>query len=231
MIEINKLDKGVYCIGDPFKILPSKIYEGIWGSEHKYKPGLYSAFSYQFLIYETHYENTTIYKDNLDRTYDIESNNICIAHIDIVNESIKNELFTIESLTKLIVYQNKDKLYINIDDIEFNINIGKEDLIDNDSDNESTNSLDKFVENYSLEKYNEEYCIENEEYENDSDIDIDKILEKGSKTNKEEDDNEHSNEEHTHEYDEYQDYDEDENSDEDKNENKEVKQNIFFKKR
>ena len=154
MIEINKLDKGIYCIGDPFKILPSKIYEGIWGSEHKYKPGLYSAFSYHFVVYETHYENTTIYKDNLDRIYNIESNNICIAHIDIVNESVKNELFTMESLIKLIVYQNKDKLYINIDDVEFNINIGKEELIDNDSDNESTNSLDKFVEKYSVEKYN-----------------------------------------------------------------------------
>ena len=64
---------------------------------------------------------------------------------DIVNESVQNEIFTMESLTKLIVYQNKDKLYINIDDVEFNINIGKEDLIDIDSDNESTNSLVKNI--------------------------------------------------------------------------------------
>lgn len=230
MIEINKLDKGIYCIGDPFKILPSKIYEGIWGSEYKYKPGLYSVFSYQFLVYETHYENITIYKDNLDREYHIESNNICIVHKDIVNDSVQNEIFTMESLTKLIVYQNKDKLYINIDDIEFNINIGKEDSIDIDSDNESTNSLDKFVETYSVQKYNEEYSIENEEFENDSDVDIDKILEKGSKTNKEDDENE-DDDGQSHEYNEYQDCYEDENSDEDKDENKEVKQNTFFKKR
>ena len=47
------------------------------------------------------------------------------TEFDELNESVQNEIFTMESLTKLIVYQNKDKLYINIDDVEFNINIGQ----------------------------------------------------------------------------------------------------------
>ena len=174
MIEINTLNNGTYYIGDPLKLLPSSIYEGIWGSLYKYEPGLYSAFGYKFVIYETHYENTTIYKDNIDREYNIETNTICIAPKEIVIESIYDEIFSIDVLSKMIVYKKKKHLYINFDETMFHINIGEEELLDNESDNESTNSLEEYIKKYSIEEYTNEYSITHED-EDDFHTNIDDI--------------------------------------------------------
>ena len=133
MIQINTLDKGIYYVGDPTKLLPSSIYTGIWG-EAKYIPGLYIAHGYQFLTYQTfHDENTIIYTDNIDRKYKIESNTVCIAPKEIVFENIAEEDAVILNVeNKLCVYHNKKNLYFNIDDNIFYIDIGKQETFNED---------------------------------------------------------------------------------------------------
>jgi len=170
---IYTFEKGQYCIGDPAYILPSSIYEGIWGELYNYTEGMYSAHGYPLLIYETHYdENTTTYRDNIDRKYIIKTNNICIIPIEIVkisnitdddNQTQEYEAIYIDVLSKMTVYHSNKYLYINTDDNPtFSINIGQLETPDNISDNGSeTNSIDEFVKEYSKQDYEHEYDIEN----------------------------------------------------------------------
>jgi hypothetical protein len=229
MIQINTLDKGTYYIGDPTKLLPASIYVGIWGELYKYMPGLYSAHGYQFLTYETFYdENTIIYTDNIDRKYKIESNTICIAPKEIVFENITEEDAVILNVeNKLCIYHNKKNLYFNIDDNIFYIDIGKQETFNEmDSDNESTNSLNEYIKKVSMEEYDNEFNIHYSSDEEDNfdpnDIVADDIFDK--KQNIEGDDKEHYEEENE----DYHDQDEDQDEDQ---EEEESKQTVFFKQR
>jgi hypothetical protein len=227
MIQINTLDKGTYYVGDPTKLLPSSIYTGIWG-EAKYMPGLYVAHGYQFLTYQTfHDENTIIYTDNIDRKYKIESNTICIAPKEIVFENIEEEDAVILNVeNKLCVYNNKKNLYFNIDDNIFYIDIGKEETFnEDDSDNESTNSLTEYIKKVSMEEYDNEFNIHYSSDEEDkfdpNDIVADDILDK--KQNIDDDSQDDSQD------DELQD---DELQDDENQDNEEDKpKTVFFKQR
>ncbi len=221
MIQINALDKGIYYIGDPTKILPASIYVGIWGELYKYMPGLYSAHGYQFLTYETFYdENIITYTDNIDRKYKIESNTICIAPKEIICENIVEEDVVILNVeNKLCVYHNKKNLYFNLDDNIFYIDIGKQETFnEDDSDNESTNSLTEYIKKVSMEEYDNEFNIHYSSDEEDNfdpnDIVADDILEK------EKDIDENNSEEE-----EYQDEDEDQDEEESK------PKTVFFKQK
>lgn len=211
MIQINTLDKGIYYVGDPTKLLPSSIYDGIWGELYKYMPGLYSAHGYQFLIYETfHDENTIIYTDNIHRRYKIESNTICIAPKEIVNESSLDDIVSFEVEKVMNVYHNKENLYFNVDDNIFYINIGKQETFEeNDSDNESTTSLTEYIKKVSMEEYDNEFNIHYSSDEEDNfdpnDIIADDIFENKKNI---EDDNQYSNDDEVHQ--EIEDEDEDE---------------------
>ncbi len=205
MIQINTLDKGIYYVGDPTKLLPSFIYTGIWG-EAKYMPGLYIAHGYQFLTYQTfHDENTIIYTDNIDRKYKIESNTICIAPKEIVFENIAEEnavILTVEN--KLCVYQNKKNLYFNIDDNIFYIDIGKEETFNEfDSDNESTNSLTEYIKKVSMEEYDNDFNIhyssDEEDNFNPNDIVADDIFDKKQNIEGDEEEERHDDEENDEE--------------------------------
>jgi len=230
MIQINTLDKGIYYVGDPTKLLPSSIYTGIWG-EAKYMPGLYIAHGYQFLTYQTfHDENTIIYTDNIDRKYKIESNTVCIAPKEIVFENIAEEdavILTVEN--KLCVYQNKKNLYFNIDDNIFYIDIGKQELFNEvDSDNESTNSLNEYIKKVSMEEYDNEFNIhyssDEEDNFNPNDIVADDILDKKKNIEGDEEEENHN--------DDYQndDFEDDDQEDQDKEE--EIKpKTVFFKQK
>jgi len=229
MIQINTLDKGIYYVGDPTKLLPSSVYTGIWG-EAKYMPGLYVAHGYQFLTYETfHDENTIIYTDNIDRKYKIESNTVCIAPKEIVFENISEEdavILTVEN--KLCVYKNKKNLYFNIDDNIFYIDIGKEETFNEfDSDNESTNSLTEYIKKVSMEEYDNDFNIHYSSDEEDNfdpnDIVADDILDK--KQNDEENDNQ--DDEDYHDQDEEDQYEKD--KDEEEQEYKPT--TVFFKQK
>jgi len=161
MTTIYTLEKGQYVIGDPFEILPSSIYEGIWGELYGYMEGSVSAHGYPLIIYTTYYdEKETIYRDNIDREYIIKSNNLCIAHQMIAKpiETLETSV-TIDVLSKAIVYHSKKHLYFNIDDNStFCIDIGELETPDNISD---TNSVDEFVKEYSMKDYEHEYDVEN----------------------------------------------------------------------
>ena len=193
MIQINTLDKGTYYVGDPTKLLPSSIYTGIWG-EAKYMPGLYVAHGYQFLTYQTfHDENTIIYTDNIDRKYKIESNTVCIAPKEIVFENIQEEDAVILNVeNKLCVYNNKKNLYFNIDDNIFYIDIGKQETFnEDDSDNESTNSLTEYIKKVSMEEYDNEfhYSSDEEDKFDPNDIVADDILDKKQNIDGDDDEN------------------------------------------
>ena len=232
MIQINTLDKGTYYVGDPTKLLPSSIYTGIWG-EAKYMPGLYVAHGYQFLTYQTfHDENTIIYTDNVDRKYKIESNTICIAPKEIVFENIAEEDAVILNVeNKLCVYNNKKNLYFNIDDNIFYIDIGKEETFnEDDSDNESTNSLTEYIKKVSMEEYDNEFNIHYSSDEEDNfdpnNIVADDILDKKQNIKGDEDEERQD--------DELQDYDsqDDELQDDDSQDEEEDKpKTVFFKQR
>jgi hypothetical protein len=231
MIQINTLDKGIYYVGDPTKLLPSSIYTGIWG-EAKYIPGLYIAHGYQFLTYQTfHDENTIIYTDNIDRKYKIESNTVCIAPKEIVFENIAEEDAVILNVeNKLCVYHNKKNLYFNIDDNIFYIDIGKQETFnEDDSDNESTNSLNEYIKKVSMEEYDNEFNIhyssDEEDNFNPNDIVADDIFDK--KQNIEDHDKEHYEEENEEDED-YHDHDQDEDQDQ---EEESKPTTVFFKQR
>jgi hypothetical protein len=233
MIQINTLDKGIYYVGDPTKLLPSSIYTGIWG-EAKYMPGLYVAHGYQFLTYQTfHDENTIIYTDNIDRKYKIESNTICIAPKEIVFENIAEEdavILTVEN--KLSVYQNKKNLYFNIDDNIFYIDIGKEEIFnEDDSDNESTNSLNEYIKKVSMEEYDNEFNIhyssDEEDNFNPNDIVADDILDKKQNIDDDED-NYHEDEDHYHED---EDYEQEQEEDYEQEEEENKPKTVFFKQK
>jgi hypothetical protein len=230
MIQINTLNKGIYYVGDPTKLLPSSIYTGIWG-EAKYIPGLYIAHGYQFLTYQTfHDENTIIYSDNIDRKYKIESNTVCIAPKEIVFENIAEEDAVILNVeNKLCVYHNKKNLYFNIDDNIFYIDIGKEETFnENDSDNESTNSLNEYIKKVSMEEYDNEFNIHYSSDEEDNfdpnDIVADDIFDK--KQNIEGDDKENYEDD-----DLYQDEDEDDLHQDDDDEEEILPKTVFFKQK
>jgi hypothetical protein len=230
MIQINKLDKGTYYIGDPFKLLPSSIYDGIWGGLYKYMPGLYSAHGHQFLTYETFYdENTIIYTDNVDRKYKIESNSICIVPKEIVCENIAEEDSVILNVENILnVYHNKKNLYFNIDDNIFYIDIGKQETFNEaDSDNESTNSLTEYIKKVSMEEYDAEFNIHYSSDEEDdfdpNDIVADDILEKEKDSEEELNNEELNNEENDNK--DYYIYEEDEGEEESK------PKTVFFKQK
>jgi hypothetical protein len=227
MIQINTLDKGTYYIGDPYKLLPSSIYVGIWGELYKYMPGLYSAHGYQFLTYETFYdENTIIYTDNVDRKYKIESNSICIAPKEIICKNIVEEDVVILNVeNKLCVYHHNKNLYFNIDDNIFYIDIGKQETFnEDDSDNESTNSLTEYIKKVSMEEYDNEFNIhyssDEEDNFNPNDIVADDILEKEKDIDENNsDEEEYHNEEENH------------NEEDEEDEEESKPKTVFFKQK
>ena len=174
MTTIYTLEEGQYIIGDPFEILPSSIYEGIWGNLYNYAEGKFSAHGNELLIYTTYYdENHIIYRDNIDREYIIKSNNICIVSSNIAINT--DNAVSIDVLTKMMVYHSNKHLYFNLDETStFCIDIGELETPDNISNNGSeTNSVDEFVKDYSMKDYEHEFSIDNS---SDEEFDAENVM-------------------------------------------------------
>jgi hypothetical protein len=154
---------GKYYLGDPSNVLPSRIYNGIWGNLYNFENGKYTIYDTDFVVHNTHYGDN-IFKDTKNRSYTINSGMIGLVDVrlieDITNVKNNGHIFTFHSKINFIYdaglfYIKSDKKYISIDtrnDEEYNSDFEEhcenedgdyiQKTITNASDNDSINDED-----------------------------------------------------------------------------------------
>ena len=186
MSYLHNFPSGKYIIGDPAIYLPGSVYHGIWGDVYQYIPGMYTAFGYPFVIYQT-YQGEKEHYDNIGRKYKIYSEMIGVFPIEICMEEkisdLEDNIFMCV-LNEMIVYVNKKFLNIKMDgNIHIYIDIGEESFSDKSSDRGSESSFNKFLEEYQKESINKEFETfehpeEEFEYRDiDNDLDMENLAE------------------------------------------------------
>ena len=162
------LQKGKYYLGDPSNVLPSRIYNGIWGNLYNFENGKYNIYDTDFVVHNTHYGDN-IYKDTKNRSYTINSGVIALVDLRLIEDisKIKNNghIFNFNSKVNFIYdaglfYIKSDKKYICIDtrnDEEYNSDFEEhcenedgnyiQKTICNASDNDSINDEDNLFFN------------------------------------------------------------------------------------
>lgn len=236
MSYLHNFPAGKYVIGDPAIYLPGSIYNGIWGDVYQYIPGMYSAFGYPFVIYQT-YQGDKEYYDNIGRKYQINSEMIGVFPIEICMEDKVNQMdnnIITDVLNEMIVYVNKKFLNLKMDgNIHIYIDIGEESFSDKSSERGSESSFDKFLEEYQKESINKEFETfehpeEEFEYRDiDNDLDMENLAEMNEnfhKSQKNEESNDDDDESDSHS-------ENDEESDNDSHSKNQEPVFSFFKKR
>ena len=157
------LKPGKYYLGDPSIVLPSSIYNGIWGNLYNFENGKYDVYDTDFVVHNTHYGDN-IYKDTKNRSYNINTGVISLIDVRLIEDinNVKNNghIFTFNSNINFIYdaglfYIKSDKKYICIDtrnneeyNSDFEEHCENEDgdyiqkTITNASDNDSINDED-----------------------------------------------------------------------------------------
>lgn len=117
------LKPGKYYLGDPSDVLPSKIFNGIWGNIHNFESGKFIINNLDFVVHNTHYGDG-IFKDTKNRSYGIETGVIALVHIDLIDDinkcKKKGHLFDFKDKVNFIYdagvfYIRSNKKYIKID--------------------------------------------------------------------------------------------------------------------
>ena len=150
---------GKYYLGDPSSLLPSSIYNGIWGDLYGYQNGKYSINDTDFVVHNTS-SGDGIFKDSKNRSYDIKSGTIALIDESIIVKNDKNDkngkndshIFNFESDVRFIYtggifYIKSNKKIIIIDTRSDEIDSELEEFCENsegekikDFQNESDNS-------------------------------------------------------------------------------------------
>lgn len=155
-----------YFLGDPIKVLPNKIINGIWSDVYDLKNGKFEFNNTDFVVFNTHYGDGN-FKDTKNRSYKIENGLIALVDLNLIeNKNIKLNkignifqfkdeinfiydagIFIIRSNKKFIKIDTRNKEEYNSDFEEHfknekneNITDYIEQLSDNDSLNEINNS-------------------------------------------------------------------------------------------
>ena len=156
------LRPGKYYLGDPINVLPSSIYNGIWGNLYDFKNGKYIIYDTDFAVHNTHYGDN-IYTDTKNRSYTVNTGMIALIDIKLIENinEVKNNghIFNFSNKVNFIYdaglfYIKSGKKYICIDTINKEYNSDFEDHCENEegiyiqntitnaSDNDSINDED-----------------------------------------------------------------------------------------
>jgi len=117
------LRPGKYYLGDPSHVLPSSIYNGIWGNLYYFKNGKYDIYDTDFVVHNTHYGDN-IYKDTKNRSYTVNTGVISLVDIKLIENinEIKNNGHIFNFTNKInfiydagLFYIKSSKKYICID--------------------------------------------------------------------------------------------------------------------
>ena len=114
---------GKYYLGDPINVLPSSIYNGIWGNLYDFKNGKYIIYDTDFAVHNTHYGDD-VYTDTKNRSYSINTGMIALIDIKLIENinEVKNNghIFNFKNKVNFIYdaglfYIKSGKKYICID--------------------------------------------------------------------------------------------------------------------
>lgn len=117
------LRPGKYYLGDPINVLPSSIYNGIWGNLYDFKNGKYDIYDTDFAVHNTHYGDD-VYTDTKNRSYTINTGMIALVDIKLIENmnEVKNSghIFNFNNKVNFIYdaglfYIKSSKKYICID--------------------------------------------------------------------------------------------------------------------
>lgn len=117
------LRPGKYYLGDPINVLPSSIYNGIWGNLYDFKNGKYIIYDTDFAVHNTHYGDS-VYTDTKNRSYTINTGMIALVDIKLIENmnEVKNNghIFNFNNKVNFIYdaglfYIKSGKKYISID--------------------------------------------------------------------------------------------------------------------
>ena len=117
------LRPGKYYLGDPINVLPSSIYNGIWGNLYDFKNGKYDIYDTDFAVHNTHYGDD-VYTDTKNRSYMVNTGMIALVDIKLIENinEVKNNghIFNFNNKVNFIYdaglfYIKSSKKYICID--------------------------------------------------------------------------------------------------------------------
>ena len=157
---------GKYYLGDPSSLLPSSIYNGIWGDLYGYQNGKYSINDTDFVVHNTS-SGDGIFKDSKNRSYDIKSGTIAL-----IDTSLRKDLESLSHDHHHIFNFECEVKFIYTGGI-FYIKSNKKIIVIDTRSDEIDSELDEFCENNEGEKITD---FQNES--DDSDKSVNKSVNK-----------------------------------------------------
>ena len=157
---------GKYYIGDICYALSSTVYELVWGDEHKYKPGTYSATykgeTNQFSVAYTAYGDGLYVDPRSERDYTVDSGSIGIVPFKLCSpKKIKDGVIKgghfIESTTPVQFHSVAGIFVITYNDNRDMVILDTADLED-DSDDEDENGSGSVNGFFSCHECNDDSC-------------------------------------------------------------------------
>ena len=148
---MNELARpGKYYLGDPFDVLPSKIFNGIWGNVYNFRNGKFDINDADFIVHSTHYGDGS-FKDTKNRIYEINTGVIALIDTLLIED--------IESLKKGHVYTFKNRVNFIYDAGLFYIKSGKKYIqIDTRNLDEYNSDFEEHFENENGEYIQKTIC-------------------------------------------------------------------------